>query len=71
MSVADAPANAAGDETGAVLSLPCSPVNVFCCAVPFDKLAVACLSLVGGMGNEPLLCCGLVSCVVERTGCPT
>lgn len=38
--VADAPANADADQKGAVPSLLCSPVNVFCCAEPLDKLAV-------------------------------
>ncbi len=36
-------ADADGDKKGAVPSLSCSPVEVFCCAVPLDKLAVACL----------------------------
>lgn len=36
-------ANAAGDTKGASLDMSCSHVDVFCCAVPHDKLAVACL----------------------------
>jgi len=41
--VADAPANAAGGEKGAILDMSCSHVNIFCSAVPLDNLAVACL----------------------------
>ena len=36
-------ADAAGDTKGASLDKSCSPVEVFCSAVPLDKLAVTLL----------------------------